>query len=60
MTRETAASVRADCALTLPGHFAMAKMARAIRCSLRRGFALSQSRHSQSAALRQLDGRPGL
>lgn len=40
-TRETAASVRADCVLAGPGHFAMAKMARAISRSLRRGFELT-------------------
>ena len=33
---------------------AMAKMARAIGCSLRHGFALSLSRHSHSAAIRPL------
>jgi hypothetical protein len=53
VTLETAASVRADCELPQPRHFAMAKMARAILRSLRRGFGLAQSRHSESAARRQ-------
>jgi hypothetical protein len=47
VTLETAASVRADCALAPPRHSAMAEMARAILRSFRRGFTLPPSRHSE-------------
>jgi hypothetical protein len=53
VTLETAASVRADCVLAPPRRSAMAETARAILRSLRRGFELPPSRHSESAARRQ-------
>jgi hypothetical protein len=59
VTLETAAFVRADCELPPPRHSAMAEMARAILRSLRRGFALALSRHSESAARRQHDCASG-